>query len=86
MLSWIERKAAAALFASPPTASIDQALENFLKVRYLKTTFLNNTCMASAKLIFYLFYKHSSCFMFLAIFFAPLARKSQNLPPLDFAY
>jgi len=32
MLSWIERQAAATLFATPPSATIDQALDHFLKV------------------------------------------------------
>ena len=34
MLSWVERKVAATLFASPPTASVDDALLHFCKVRY----------------------------------------------------
>lgn len=34
MLSWIERKAAATLFATPPTATADEALQHFLEVLY----------------------------------------------------
>ena len=30
MLSWIERKAAATLFATPPSATIDETLQHFL--------------------------------------------------------
>ena len=32
MLSWVERKVAAAMFAEPPTASMEEALACFLKV------------------------------------------------------
>lgn len=35
MLSWIERKAAAALFATPPTATAEEALDHFLKAEQL---------------------------------------------------
>ncbi|KAK6183531.1 hypothetical protein SNE40_010999 [Patella caerulea] len=36
MLSWLERKVAATLFASPPTATIEEALDEFLKADKLK--------------------------------------------------
>ncbi|XP_052271145.1 regulator of microtubule dynamics protein 1-like isoform X2 [Dreissena polymorpha] len=36
MLSWIERKAAATLFATPPSATIDETLTHFLKADELK--------------------------------------------------
>uniref|UniRef100_A0A7E4V180 Regulator of microtubule dynamics protein 1 n=1 Tax=Panagrellus redivivus TaxID=6233 RepID=A0A7E4V180_PANRE len=35
-LSWLERKAAATFFATPPTASIDDALKDFLEVEKLR--------------------------------------------------
>ena len=36
MLSWWQRKAASAFVAEPPTSSIEEALENFLKVQCKK--------------------------------------------------
>ena len=36
MLSWWQRKAASAFVAEPPTSSIEEALENFLKVQSKK--------------------------------------------------
>jgi len=38
MLSWWERRAAAALFAEPPTATIEDALKHFLEADRLKLT------------------------------------------------
>jgi len=35
MLSWVERRAAATLFAAPPTATVEEALDHFLEVIYL---------------------------------------------------
>jgi len=35
-LSWLERKAAAAFFATPPSATIDDALVDFLEVEKLR--------------------------------------------------
>jgi len=32
MMTWVERKMAAALFAIPPTATVDEALSNFMEV------------------------------------------------------
>ena len=37
-LSWLERKAAGALFATPPTSTYEEALESFKKVRILMVT------------------------------------------------
>ena len=36
MLSWWQRKAASAFVAEPPSSSIEEALENFLKVESKK--------------------------------------------------
>ena len=32
MMTWVERKMAAALFAVPPTATVDEALSHFMDV------------------------------------------------------
>ena len=36
MLSWLERKAADTLYATPPSATVDEALKHFVKVKYNK--------------------------------------------------
>ena len=38
-VSWLERKGASALFASPPESSYDDALQNFMKVRWLSCSY-----------------------------------------------
>lgn len=47
MLSWVERRAAATLFAAPPTATVDEALDHFLEVILVRTSFCisSNTCL-----------------------------------------
>lgn len=42
-LSWLERKVAATLFGEPPTATVEDALKNFLKVQRFPTGHESNT-------------------------------------------
>lgn len=47
-LSWFERKAASAFFATPPTATIDDALNDFLEVEKLRpNTWIENLVFIS---------------------------------------
>ncbi|CAD5232954.1 unnamed protein product [Bursaphelenchus xylophilus] len=41
-LSWLERKAAAAFFATPPTATFDEAITDFAEVEKLKPDWVEN--------------------------------------------
>jgi len=41
-LSWIERKIASALFATPPTATYDEAIVDFLEVEKLRSGWIEN--------------------------------------------
>ncbi|ESN90487.1 hypothetical protein HELRODRAFT_71234, partial [Helobdella robusta] len=40
MLSWMERKIASSLFASPPVSTIDESLNHFLQVCHLSLLFI----------------------------------------------
>jgi tetratricopeptide (TPR) repeat protein len=42
-ISWIERKLAQTLLADPPTATLDQSLEYFLKAAELRENFISNS-------------------------------------------
>ncbi|XP_014344358.1 regulator of microtubule dynamics protein 2 [Latimeria chalumnae] len=48
-LSWLERKIASTLFGNPPSASIEDALQQFLKVEELQTRFSKNNYVFLAK-------------------------------------
>ncbi|KHJ75296.1 hypothetical protein OESDEN_25088 [Oesophagostomum dentatum] len=41
-LSWIERKAAAVFYATPPTATMEEALEDFLAAYEVKPDWIEN--------------------------------------------
>ena len=49
MMSWLERKAATALFGAPPTGTIDEALECFLKGEEIEPGFYNVNALYVAK-------------------------------------
>ena len=49
MMSWLERKAATALFGAPPTGTIDEALEMFLKGEEYDPGFYNVNSLYVAK-------------------------------------
>ena len=38
MLTWVERQVAATLFATPPTSSVEEALDNFVNVSVTECT------------------------------------------------
>lgn len=39
MLTWIERKVASTLFATPPTSTVEDALESFLNAENIQPAF-----------------------------------------------
>lgn len=49
MLSWVERKLAATLFATPPSATVDQALGCFMKADELSSENWKDNCLFIAK-------------------------------------
>ncbi|XP_077863380.1 regulator of microtubule dynamics protein 1-like [Saccoglossus kowalevskii] len=48
-LSWLERKAASALYATPPSATVDEALEHFLKAESLQPGFWKTNTLFIAR-------------------------------------
>ncbi|XP_038044233.1 regulator of microtubule dynamics protein 3-like [Patiria miniata] len=48
-MSWILRKAAAALYGEPPSGTIDEALENFLKAEALQPQFFSTNALYVGK-------------------------------------
>jgi len=41
MMTWVERKMAAALFAVPPSATVDEALSHFMEVFSSSSSYFN---------------------------------------------
>ncbi|CAJ0942740.1 unnamed protein product, partial [Mesorhabditis belari] len=50
-LSWLERKAASAFFATPPEATIDEALADFVACHAIRPDFIENNVYAARCLI-----------------------------------
>lgn len=48
-MSWILRKAAAALYGEPPSGTIDEALENFLRAEELQPEFFSTNALYVGK-------------------------------------
>lgn len=48
-MSWLEKKAAATLFATPPSSTFTEALEDFLKVETLNAGAWKSNMMFIAK-------------------------------------
>ena len=69
MLSWLERKAAAAFFGSPPTSTVEEALDQFMQVGSLK----NKQPESQSGIIFDSPENVQWCECFLIVWLTPLA-------------